>query len=111
MTPGDRPSIPWETEPFLRLDAPGAGTVAPSDVVPAGGPFALEEEPALSPVPPHRASGHRSLPLSRPAAPSAAPTRAVGALPATGLAGGVPAAGVLLVGLAALARLRRRGAG
>lgn len=110
MSPGDRPSLPLAEEPFLALHAPTAGTALPSDVVPAGGPFALEEEPALHPLAPAGTAGTAAARL-----PGRPPTRRTGAgapaapsLPATG--GALPAgAGLVLLGLGALVRLRRRG--
>lgn len=107
MKPGDRPSVPLAEEPFLALHAPSAGTALPSDVVPASGPFALEEEPALHPLAPAGTvaaplPGRTSVRRTGPAG-TASPT-----LPATG--GSLPAgASLVLLGLGALVRLRRRG--
>lgn len=107
MTPGDRPSLPLAEEPFLALHAPTAGTVLPSDVVPAGGTFALEEEPALHPLAPAGTAAARR-PGRAPGRGTRAAAPAAPALPATG--GTLPAgAGLVLLGFAALVRLRRRG--
>lgn len=106
MNPGDRPSIPLASEPFLFLHPRGIGQVAPLAVQPAPGPFGLEEEPALWPLatgptpagsPPGRRG--RAAVASRPSGPR---------LAATGLPA-VPIVGAALLGLAAVLRRRRPG--
>lgn len=51
MSPGDRPGIPFETEPLAFFHALAAGEAEPGPVQPAGDgtPPLLEEEPALWP--------------------------------------------------------------
>jgi hypothetical protein len=49
VTPGDRPAVPLEAEPFLFFHAPVAGGAVPGLVQPAPGLPLLEEEPAIWP--------------------------------------------------------------
>jgi hypothetical protein len=48
-TPGDRPSLPLETEPLLFFHALGAGDAVPGPVQPVPGLPLLEEEPSIWP--------------------------------------------------------------
>ena len=109
MTPGDRPALPLAAEPFVQLVAPRTGTVTPGGPVPADGPFALGEEPALWPrLDLGAGSGGRAGDAASASGGSQSTGRAAGRLAATGLPG-APAFGLGLLALAALVRLRRRG--
>ncbi|MGH8973610.1 MAG: hypothetical protein ACRD0C_10465 [Acidimicrobiia bacterium] len=48
--PGDRPAIPWETEPISFFHALLAGAAVPVTGEDTGAPPLLEEEPALWPT-------------------------------------------------------------
>lgn len=108
MSPGDRSSIPLEAEPFLFLHPTGAGRAVPGAVQPAGGPFGLEEEPALWPG--DTGAAVRTVRPVRPPRPRSTPDSAGpsggGVLPVTGLRG-LPVLAALLLALSEL--LRRRG--
>lgn len=105
-TPGDRPDLPLEEEPFAFLHPRDAGTAAPVHGVGAREGLALEEEPAqwiafaVEPRPPLDGGGGPALaPGPGRPGPRDAP------LPATG---GAPPLPLAAAGIAAAWLLRRR---